>query len=60
MSPINSNTLNKRELIRIDFLSQEVLDHVPVDSKISPFFPVICGKNAENLTGLSCGIDLRL
>jgi hypothetical protein len=27
-------------------------------SEISPFFPVICGKNAENLTDLSCGVDL--
>ena len=50
MSPIHSNTLNKRELTRINFLSQEDLDHVPMGSKISRFFPVICGKNAENLT----------
>jgi hypothetical protein len=48
MSLIHSNTLNKRELTRINFLSQEDLDHAPTDSEISPFFPVICGKIAEN------------
>jgi hypothetical protein len=49
MSPIHNNTLNKRELTRIDFLSQENLDHVPMGSEISLFFPLICGKNAEIL-----------
>lgn len=52
--------LNKRELTRITFLSQQNLDPIPMDSEFSLFFPVICVKNAENLMDLSCGVDLGL
>jgi hypothetical protein len=48
MSPIRSVTLNKMELTRIVFSSQENDDHVQFDSEKFLKIQVICGKNAEN------------
>ena len=48
MNPLLSVTLNKIELTRIAFSSQENDDHIQIDSEKFPEIQVICGKNAEN------------
>ena len=48
MSPFTRVTLNTTKLTRIKFLSQEIHECIPKNSRTSPSFPLICVKNAEN------------
>jgi hypothetical protein len=49
MSPIHSVTLNKRELTRIAFSSQEDWVLVQISSQKIAWIQVICGKSHEKI-----------